>query len=53
MKLVIHRGTHEVGGTCIELTHEDTTILLDVDLPLDYNVNQDSDSQIKILHVKI
>ncbi len=33
MKLIIHRGAHQVGGSCVELSHEDTTILLDIGLP--------------------
>jgi ribonuclease J len=35
MKLIIHRGAHQVGGSCVELSHMDSTILLDVGLPLD------------------
>ena len=46
MKLVIHRGAREVGGSCVELTYEDSTILLDVGLPLDYDMNQDPDSHL-------
>lgn len=34
MQLTIHRGTHEVGGTCIELSHDGTIILLDLGYPL-------------------
>jgi len=34
MKLVIHRGAHEIGGTCIQLSDQGTTILLDLGLPL-------------------
>ena len=41
MQLVIHRGSHEVGGSCVELNYNDSTILLDVGLPLDYNFNDD------------
>lgn len=32
--LTIHRGTQEIGGTCIELQSNDTRILLDLGLPL-------------------
>jgi ribonuclease J len=35
MKLCIHRGTAEIGGTCIELESQDQRIVLDVGLPLD------------------
>jgi len=36
MKLIIHRGTHEIGGSCVEL-HSDsgkTRIVIDVGMPL-------------------
>jgi len=32
--LTIHRGTQEIGGTCIELESNNTKILLDLGLPL-------------------
>lgn len=34
MKILIHRGSNEVGGTCIQLSTNKTTILLDIGLPL-------------------
>lgn len=34
MKLTIHRGTHEIGGSCVELEHEGERILLDLGMPL-------------------
>ena len=34
MKLTIHRGTHEVGGNCVEVNSGTTRIILDVGLPL-------------------
>jgi len=34
MKLTIHRGTHEIGGSCVELATENTRILIDIGLPL-------------------
>jgi len=34
MKITIHRGSHEIGGTCIQLSTSTTTILLDLGLPL-------------------
>jgi len=34
LNIVIHRGAHEIGGTCIQLATEKTTILLDLGLPL-------------------
>jgi len=35
MRVCIHRGTQEIGGTCIELEAEGKRIVLDVGLPLD------------------
>ena len=34
MKFIIHRGSREIGGTCIQLSTDITTILLDLGLPL-------------------
>ena len=34
MRLTIHRGTHEIGGTCIELQSQNSRILIDFGLPL-------------------
>jgi ribonuclease J len=34
MQLIIHRGTKEVGGTCVEVSAGNTRIILDVGLPL-------------------
>ena len=34
MKLVIHRGTHEIGGSCVEISTATTRIVIDVGLPL-------------------
>lgn len=34
MKLTIHRGAHEIGGICIQVTSGTTSILLDIGLPL-------------------
>ena len=34
MKICIHRGSREIGGTCIELYEGDTRIILDVGMPL-------------------
>ena len=40
MKLTIHRGTHEVGGNCVEVVSGNTRIILDIGLPL---FNQDKE----------
>jgi len=34
MQAIIHKGSHEIGGTCIQISSGNTTILLDVGLPL-------------------
>ena len=39
MQLVIHRGTHEIGGNCVEIRDENTRLLFDLGLPLDENVS--------------
>jgi len=45
MTLTIHRGTHEVGGSCVELAADKTRILIDFGMPLvdesgnDFNFN--------------
>ncbi len=35
MRLKIHRGAHEIGGSCVELESDGQSILLDLGLPLD------------------
>lgn len=35
MQITIHRGTHQIGGSVIELSHDGERILLDAGLPLD------------------
>lgn len=34
MKLIIHRGTHEVGGNCVELQSGSTRLIVDLGMPL-------------------
>ena len=34
MQLTIHRGTHEIGGNCVEIATDSTRIILDVGMPL-------------------
>jgi ribonuclease J len=34
MKVTIHKGSHEIGGNCIQVSSGKTTILLDAGLPL-------------------
>lgn len=35
MLLAIHRGSHQIGGSCVEIATASTRIILDVGLPLD------------------
>ena len=41
MKVCIHRGTQQIGGTCIELESQGRRIALDVGLPLDADEVED------------
>ncbi len=34
MKLTIHRGSHEIGGNCVEIATDSTRLILDVGMPL-------------------
>lgn len=34
MRITIHRGTHEIGGSCVELENSTSRILLDMGMPL-------------------
>ncbi len=34
IKLLIQRGSHEIGGSCVELAFNDSRIILDVGMPL-------------------
>ena len=34
MKIIVHRGTNEIGGTCVELQSGTSRILLDFGMPL-------------------
>ena len=42
MRLMIHRGAHQVGGSCVELNYDDAAILIDVGLPLDFSDDPES-----------
>ena len=37
MTLTIHRGTHEIGGSCVEICSDKAKILIDLGMPLDYD----------------
>jgi len=34
LNITIHRGTREIGGTCIEIVHGNNRIVLDIGMPL-------------------
>lgn len=34
MNLIIHRGTHEIGGSCVEVTSGSSRIIIDIGMPL-------------------
>jgi ribonuclease J len=34
MNIVVHRGTHEIGGSCVEVSTAKTRIVVDFGLPL-------------------
>ena len=40
MKIIIHRGTHEIGGSCVEIQSKKSRILIDIGMPL---VKKDGD----------
>ena len=40
MKIIIHRGTREIGGSCVEIQSKKSRILIDVGMPL---VKKDGD----------
>lgn len=34
MQIIIHRGTHEIGGSCVEIKNKDTRIVIDIGMPI-------------------
>ena len=49
MTLTIHRGTHEVGGSCVEICSDKAKILIDLGMPLDYD-KRSREEQTEIRH---
>ena len=49
MTLTIHRGTHEIGGSCVEIRTEKAKILIDLGMPLDYD-KRSREEQTEIRH---
>ena len=48
IQFIIHKGSHQIGGNCVELVAPNSRILIDCGLPLDYD-EQDPEVQVKIL----
>lgn len=46
MKLIIHRGTREIGGTCVEIKTDQTQILIDFGMPLSDGQGGDFSEQV-------
>jgi ribonuclease J len=34
MELTIHRGSHEIGGSCVEIAHRQNRLVIDIGMPL-------------------
>ena len=47
MTLTIHIGTHEIGGSCVEICTDKAKILIDLGMPLDYDKHT-TEEQIQI-----
>ena len=47
IKFIILRGSHQIGGNCVELVSPNARILIDCGLPLDYD-EQDPETQKEI-----
>lgn len=46
MHLTIHRGTNEIGGSCVELTTDTTRLLIDFGMPIVSSTGGDFDSSV-------
>ncbi|MFA5118805.1 MAG: MBL fold metallo-hydrolase [Candidatus Omnitrophota bacterium] len=46
MKLIIHRGTQEIGGSCVELKTRAIRLLIDFGIPLTTTQNERFDSKV-------
>lgn len=45
MRVKIYRGSHEIGGSCIEVTTSTNRIILDVGMPLNYDELTDTEQK--------
>lgn len=41
MKFIIHRGTHEIGGSCVEVLSKNSRIVIDIGIPLKTSKEQE------------
>ncbi len=48
MQLIIHRGTQEIGGSCVELSTEKSRILIDFGIPLVNDKKEPFDSRMLV-----
>jgi len=48
MEIIVHKGNHEIGGTCIQASSGTTTILLDIGLPLSPTSTRIDVSRLKV-----
>ena len=44
LKIIIHRGTHEIGGSCVEVIAGESRLILDLGMPLFDSFRQPIDS---------
>lgn len=47
MQITIHRGTHEIGGTCVEVYSKNTRVIIDYGLPLDEAFGEKLEKQLR------
>lgn len=48
MNIIIHRGTHQIGGSCIELSTERNRIILDIGQELP-NIDENKSNKVSVL----
>lgn len=46
MKLIIHRGTNEIGGSCVELISANDSLIIDIGMPLVHQNRQELDQSL-------
>jgi len=56
MKLTIHRGTREIGGSCVEIRTAQARVIIDIGMPLSFNglpiekdfLNKSNEKELKV-----